>query len=111
MELLPVPRVQDLTALTTIVEPIGLDEVGTILLSEVSGYYTDDQLRFLDPTGEPMDPGAEVFYEIEFPKKGKTSVKRRFFMRSAPFYDAGRFQWQIRLEKAVEDRDRWGDYQ
>lgn len=109
LDLLPTPLVQDLTTLTEIVQPVGLDEVGSILVSEISGRFTDNDLRFLSADGSPPDPDVEVYYEIEFPKLDGTSDKRRFFLRSAPHYAAGRFMWQLRLEKAHEDRARNGD--
>ena len=112
LDLMPTPLVQDLTTLTEIVQAVGLDEVGSIILSEVSGSFTDDQLRFVDKTGQPQDPNEEVFYEIEFPRPdGLPGARRRFYLRSAPHYNAGRFQWQMRLEKAHENRSRTGDYQ
>ena len=110
MDILPTPLVQDLSTMTEILSPVGLDEVGIVSISEISGRFTDDQLRFLDNEGEEPQPDEEVFYEIEYPQpKGRSSVKRRFALRGAPHYDAGRFQWQIRLERSNEDRDRNGD--
>ena len=110
-DILPTPLVQDLSGITEILNPIGLDEVGTITVSEISGRFTDDELRFLAEDGEPPGPDEEVFYEIEFPDPdgNRDSVKRRFLLRGAPYYNAGRFQWQIRLERVNEDRSRDGD--
>lgn len=106
----PTPLVQDLSTMTEVLHPVGLDEVGVVSVSEISGRFTDDQLRFLDEDGEPPSPDEEVFYEIEYPQPdGNSSVKRRFFLRGAPHYSSGRFQWSIRLEKANEDRSRIGD--
>lgn len=108
--LLPTPLVQDLTTLTEVLTPIGLDEVGVVSVSEISGEFTDNQLRWLSDDGEPPSPDEEVFYEIEYPQPdGTESVKRRFSLRGAPHYSANRFQWIIRLEKANEDRSRIGD--
>lgn len=110
LDILPTPLVQDLTTLTEILNPIGLDEVGVVSVSEISGRFTDDQLRFLDDDGEQPGPDEEVFYEIEYPQPERgDSVKRRFSLRGAPHYSAGRFQWSLRLEKANEDRSRRGD--
>jgi hypothetical protein len=111
LDLLPTPLVQDLSTMTEIVQPIGLDEIGMISVSEISGRFKEDELRFLDASGRPPDDDEEVFYEIEFPLPNGTSIKRRFYLRAAPHYFASRFQWQVRLEKAHEDRDRIGDPQ
>ena len=112
LDIFPTPLVQDLTTLTEIATPVGLDESGVIVVSEISGRFTDDQLRFLDADGEEPGPDENVFYEIEYPQPDRlsaTSVKRRFFLQGAPYYSAGRFQWSVRLVKANEDRSRQGD--
>lgn len=112
LDIMPTPLVQDLTTLTEIATPVGLDEAGVIVVSEISGRFTDDQLRFLDNDGEEPGPDENVFYEIEYPQPGGpsvTSVKRRFYLQGAPYYSAGRFQWSIRLVRVNEDRSRQGD--
>lgn len=110
--LLPTPKISDMSALTAILQPVGMDEVGGIELSEVSGRYTEEQLRGLGEDGAPIDDDVEVFYEVEFPRvDGGPSIKRRFINRSAPTYNAGGLQWSLRLEKAHEDRSREGDTQ
>lgn len=111
LDILPTPLVQDLSTMTAIVQPVGLDEIGTIIVSEISGRFTDEQLRFLDRDGRQPGPDEEVFWEIEFPRlDGRPSDKRRFMLRSAPMYFSGRLQWQVRLERAHHDRARNGDY-
>lgn len=112
LDILPTPLLQDLTAVTEVVNPVGLDEIGSVLVSEISGRFTEEELRFLLRDGTPPGPDEEIFWEIEFPRTdGYPSIKRRFFMRSAPFYSAGQFQWQVRLERAHEDRARTGEYE
>ena len=111
LDILPTPLVEDLSALTEVLEPIGIDETGVVTVSEISGRFTDDQLRYLSDDGEPPGPDEEVFYEIEYPQPDGAGgdVKRRFTLRGAPNYSPGRFQWTIRLERAQEDRTRQGD--
>ncbi len=112
MDLLPTPLVQDLTTLTEVLTPIGLEEAGSLGVSEISGRFTDDQLRLLSDDGQQPGPDEEVFYEVEYPQPeaaGGDSIRRRFSLRGAPSYSAGRFQWSIQLEKANEDRSREGD--
>jgi len=110
IDILPTPLVQDLSTLTEILNPIGLDEVGIVGVGEISGRFNDDQLRYGHEDGLPPEPDEEVFYEIEYPQPdAQDSIKRRFVLRGAPHYNAGQFQWRIRLEKANEDRARNGD--
>jgi hypothetical protein len=110
LDLLPTPLVADLSALTEIVQPIGLDEIGSVVLSEISGRYTEDQLRGLDIDGTPVGEDEQIFYEIEFPRPdGRAGERRRFFLRSAPAYQPERFQWTLRLEQAREGRSRAGE--
>lgn len=108
LDILPTPLITDLSTLTEVVHPVGLDESGSILVTEISGRFTDNDLR-LRGAQEPDDPAVEVFYEIEFPQPGGAdSIKRRFYSRSAPHYNSGRLQWQLRLERAHPDRDMDG---
>jgi hypothetical protein len=107
--ILPTPRVLDLSTMTEIVNPVGLDEIGMIGVTEITGKLSDDELRFLDKDGAGPGLDEEVYYEIEFPKPDGTSAKRRFFLRSAPHYFADKFYWMIRLERSHEERDRNGD--
>ena len=112
LHILPTPLVQDLSTMTEILTPIGLNDTGTIVVSQISGRFTDNQLRFLEDDGQEPGPAEEVFYEIEYPQPGRlseTNEKRRFFIRGTPFYNASQFHWTLRLEKTNEDRTRTGD--
>jgi hypothetical protein len=108
--ILPTPKMSDLSSLTEIVQPIGLDEVGSAELSEISGRYTEEELRGLEADGTEVGPDTEIYYEVEFPRvDGGPSIKRRFFIRGVPNYNPGGLQWSVNLEKASEDRMRNGD--
>lgn len=108
--MLPTPKLSGLDALTEINQPIGLDELGSIELSQISGRYSEDQLLGFAPGGRDIEPDVEFFYEIEFfPSADGPSHRRRFNPRSAPTYHAGGLQWSIRLEKGNADRERNGD--
>jgi len=109
--ILPTPRIVDLSTLSAIAQPVGLDEVGLVMLDEISGRYTDDQLRGHRDDGSPPSPEENIFYEVVFPlpdgREG-TAPRRRFFPASAPYYTAGKFEWVIRLERARPDRQAGG---
>lgn len=109
--LLPTPRISDMSGVAEITTAVGLDEFGEVILSEVSGSYTEDFLRGADSEGRPPAADENFFYEIEFPPActGGEGDRRRFFIRSAPMYFADRFQWNLRLERQRQDRTRAGD--
>ena len=110
LPILPTPLVQDISTLTAILDPVGLTEVGVVGVGEISGRFTDKQLRNGRKDGLPPEPNEEIFYEIEYPQPGEQqSIKRRFVLRGAPNYNPGDFQWRIRLEKTNEDRSLNGD--
>lgn len=112
LTILPVPKMSDLSSLAEIVTQIGLDETGSVVLTEVSGAYGEDVLLGRDGSGNPPEPEAQVFYEIEFIRPdGQPGERRRFFPSGAPSYDPAKFQWTVRLERAREGRDRMGDLQ
>lgn len=102
--LLPVPKVSSLDALSEVVQPVGLDELGNVELSAVSGRYTEEQLRGYREGGA-IPPDEEFFYEVTFFPQDGPPQRRRFYPRSPPAYHPGRLQWTVRLEKANEDRD------
>lgn len=102
--LLPVPRLAPLDGLSEVAQSVGLEEVGSLELSKVSGRYTEEQLRgYREGGAVPVD--EEFFYEVTFFPQGAAPQRRRFYPRSPPAYHAGRLQWTIRLEKSNEDRD------
>ena len=108
--ILPVPLIGEINGLTETLQSVGLDEIGTLILTEVSGRYTEDYLRGTGPDGSPLAADETVYYEIYFPPvPGGTAQRRRFQLRSAPGYVAGKFQWTLALERARQDRTRSGD--
>ena len=107
--ILPTPKVTDISGLTELLHPIGLDEHGSLRLSEISGTYTEDDLRGLDARGKGPAVDVEFFYEIEYARPdGTAGEKRRFFPSGAASYNAGKLQWTLTLEKSNEDRARDG---
>lgn len=114
--LLPTPLLTDMSGVAEIVTPIGLDEFGEILLTEISGTFREEDLRGLalgsDGKVQSIDPDTQFYYEIEFPRPGFAEVdgeRRRFTIKGAPMYFSDKFQWQVRLERQRVDRQRNGD--
>lgn len=107
--LLPTPLVLDMMTLTPIVSPIGTDEQHGILLTEVSGCYTEEQLSGADVDGTPVPADQSFYYEVEFLRPdNRDSERRRFNLNSAPAYSPGDAQWQVRLERSRPERTRAG---
>lgn len=108
--ILPTPRVLDLGSLAEIVTPIGLNEVNSVQIDQISGRYTEEFLLGIDKNGNEPAPDENVYYEVEFPRgDGRPSRKRRFHISSVPDYRAVRCQWSIDLTKAYEDRSNTGE--
>lgn len=108
--LLPTPRITDLDQVVEVVNPVGVDEVGSILLSEVSGQYTEDDLRGW-VRGMPPDQDEQFYYEVEFRNIAEAAPgqRRRFIADGAPMWQPEKFQWIVKLAKAYGDRQRNGD--
>lgn len=107
--ILPTPKITAMDSLAEELQSVGLEEVGTIELSQISGTFTEEQLRGFSPEGDPIEPAQEFFYEVEFFPNNGLAQKRRFYLKGVPTYFPGRLQWQVRLEKDIQDRDRNGD--
>lgn len=108
-ELVPTPKVIDVSTLAEVVTPIGTTEIGLVQLQQVSGRYTEEFLSGVDPDGRPPAPTDDVFYEIEFFRTdGRQSDKHRFALANAPYYNATKVQWLVTLDAQVEKRRRDG---
>lgn len=104
--ILPVPKVSDLTALTEIVAPDQLREVGSIVLSEISLSYSEMVLLGRGENGEPIARGETVYFEIaHLDGAGRVTVRRRFVASSAPYARPETAEWVINLVRASWDRD------
>jgi hypothetical protein len=110
LDLLPTPKVSDLSAINEILHPIGLDEVGGIVVTELSGRFTEEQLRGLDDDGSEAARDEQVYWEIEFVRlDGREGERRRFQLSAAPYYNASTLQWSVKLERTHGERTRSGE--
>lgn len=108
--ILPVPLVVDLASLQELVSPVGVENAGSLILTEVSGCYTEEQLRGLSNTdGSPTPADQNFYYEIEFIRPdGVDGVRRRFQVAGTPEEVPDKFQWRVRLDRAQPGRARSG---
>lgn len=105
-DILPVPLVGDLSALTEILSADQLRETGTVVLSEISLAYSEMVLLGRGENGAPIPVGETVFYEIShLDGQGRTTVRRRFVRASAPYAKHESAEWVITLTRAPWDRD------
>jgi|WetSurSiteA1Bulk_404760.scaffolds.fasta_scaffold16512_1 hypothetical protein len=108
--ILPTPLAKDMSSLNEILQPFGLKETGGIVVSEMSGRYSEEFLKGLGEDGSEIPKDQEIFWEVEFPRPdGQASIKRRFSLSTVPFYDAENLQWTINLTKTADNRHRNGD--
>lgn len=106
--LLPVPKVTSLDGLAEIVNPIGVDELGSVRVSEISGRYSEQFLRGLDAQGNSPARDEQFYWEILFPQLGRVDdygYRRRFTMAAAPNYEPDNVQWTVVLQRARGDRN------
>jgi hypothetical protein len=106
--ILPVPKVSDLTALTEVLTSVGVSEQGGVMVTEISGAYTEDQLLGKQPGGVLPERDEKFYWEVEYVGPGGGEL-RRFTVRGAPTYLAEKFQWTVQLERADQGRSRAGE--
>lgn len=137
VELLPTPKVSDLTAVGRVPTAHGVWPDGTVFLDQVSaGAYTEDNLvglripdqhaelsapratpgALIDGTpAEPRtDPRVDFFYELVedgrgSPRDGEPqATRKRFRLAATPGRAEGSLYWRLVLARATDDRDRLG---
>lgn len=136
-QILPSPRVEDLTGISLQLFSAGTIPVGSVRVTRISGSYAQDVLMGLtvppDPLGSrasfiagkgKVDPSAlsvaadevvdpyEFFYEIVEDgrsNQGREARRTRFRPLSNPFRRASEMDWSILLERVSEDMQRDGN--
>lgn len=108
--LLPTPSVNSIGNLDATTTAVGSEEFGMLKLSEVSGRFTEDYLEGKACEGYPIDASTNFYYEIEYPNQAGQfpGMRRRFELAGPPEYMPSKFQWEISLVRAGENRTRDG---
>ena len=107
--LVPIPRVSDVSNMSATNTAVGEVEMGQLTVSEISTRYTEDELMGRGPAGEPIADDENFYWEVEFVgRNDPMPMKRRFTTNSPPNLTPDKFQWSIKLTRAIEDRSRSG---
>lgn len=105
--LTPIPKLQSLDTLQTVVNPGGLEELGAVRVSEISGKYSEEFLRGWDANDNAVAKDTQFYWEILFPQEGSVpdrGIHRRFTLGAAPFNDIENAQWVVVLLRQRGDR-------
>ncbi len=108
--LLPTPAVNGTGDVDASVGSVGTQEIGIVDITEISGRYTEDQLRGYSEDGAPPARDVNVWWEIVYPQPGGTSQRRRYTPASRAVYNPGALAWEITLDSAIVPRDRGGGF-
>lgn len=110
-EILPTPKVADLSAVTLNPFSAGKLPVGVIRVTEISETITFDELTGRkvpgrsDPIAEPID----FFFEVVEDGRGDAVPERqRYRLFSVPNRNEGRLQWEVLLERQSRELGRNG---
>lgn len=114
VELLPTPKVGELTSLQQAAYGGGVLATGTLRLDRVSESYSAAQLQGLQIPGrrqdEDMPRNIDFWYEmIEDGRGNDEPVPLRFRLQAAPYRAAGRVCWVLVLE--VQNEPTQADHQ
>lgn len=107
IEILPTPKVADLTSLQQGPYSAGVLTTGTVRLERISAGFTQAQLSGLEVPGAgqvtDMPKQVDFWYELrEDGRGGDRPVALRFRLSSQPFRMAGSVSWCVSLERQDE---------
>jgi hypothetical protein len=124
VELLPTPRVTDLTSVSRTASRFGHVPQGTLRVDNIScGAYTEDHLTGLavptvaskgDRVGgtaaEPEIPDNKSFFwdVVEDDRGGGQAQRRKYRLLSAPHRNEGALSWAVTLQPVSDDLRRDG---
>ena len=105
-EILPTPRVQDMTATSFSVSAFGLAEGGGLFVDRISQRYSEADLTgltpdLLDPVRQQTSAGnAEFFWEVRESRCTNPPTKpRRYAVSGVPMLNRTGLHWRVNLTK------------
>lgn len=112
IEILPTPKVDDLSNVGLHPMIAGVVQDGTVRVSKISSSFTYDQLRglFVPEAHEDQIPEPYDFYwEMYEDGRGDPDpVRQKFRVSGQPSRRAGKVDWMVTLERVSGDNDRHG---
>ena len=107
--LTPYPKVAPFTDHRADLQAIGTEELGQLMVTDISARYTEDFLQGHGEAGEDIQADQSFYWEIRTTQVAGSGMRRRYVPNSPPSYDPLKFGWAIKLLRASEDRTRDGD--
>ena len=109
-EILPVPKVQEMASVQLQLLDIGMDEQGSLQVSQISPRYTENQLLGRNPDGSGIADNETFSWEVRLDKGDVSDLKkrRRFMVKGVPSFKAESLQWSVNLIRAGSDRQHDG---
>jgi len=112
-EILPTPRIRDMSATTEVLSQFGRVEEGGILVDRISAKFSEDDLMGATPDLIDSDSprtgkrNAEFFWEVQENRPGcPNPPPRRFAPAGAPTLMRGGLSWRLPLTKQMVNRSR-----
>jgi hypothetical protein len=103
---LPVPAVGDLAGLVRQLTAAQVDDMGTVVMSEISAAYTEDDVLLRPRDGKPLPANEAVYYEIRWAGIGK---RHRFApVGGSASFKADTAEWVVTLTLQKGARPRSG---
>ncbi|HOA00797.1 MAG TPA: hypothetical protein PKI27_00665 [Dermatophilaceae bacterium] len=113
LELLPTPRVIDMSTVVFNPYSAGTLPVGTLRVDKIAVTYTADQLMGKAVPGQPrgakIEEPTDFFWEVVEDGRGDNPPMRgRYRLMAQPDRREGDVCWSVLLERMSEDMDRQG---
>lgn len=110
-EITPTPKAEPVSSIQQQLQDIGLDEVGSLQITEISPRYTEDRIMGRTEQGKDIAANESFYWEVVLTRNrpGERAKRRRFMVTGVPSYEATKLQWTVRLVRAGSDRDAEGN--
>lgn len=112
-EILPTPRVRDMSATTEVLSAFGRVEEGGVVVDRISARFSEDDLmgKTVDLQDQALlrtgKRNGEFFWEVQEQRPGcPNPIPRRYVNSSVPTLMRGGSHWRVPLAKQNTDRSR-----